>query len=180
MSPHAAIRLERRTLVPALLTLAAACWCAAVVAPPLMASGGWTTGAAFLRALFSLICHQEPGRSFHLSGSPLAVCIRCSGIYSGFALGCAALLACRTAGRALAAPRGRLLIACMAPTAVEWLAERAGLADTIGLARVATGALFGFAAAFYVVPAFEELPAELAAELRRLSNTARSAHGKAS
>lgn len=33
------------------------------------------------------LCHQIPDRSFWLNGQPMAVCSRCMGIYSGFALG---------------------------------------------------------------------------------------------
>lgn len=38
-----------------------------------------------LYALFSLICHQDPDRSFYLNQAPFAVCIRCTGIYLGAA-----------------------------------------------------------------------------------------------
>ena len=170
----------RRLLGPAALALAGTCWCVAVMAPALMHDMGWETGAAFFRAVFSLLCHQDPGRSFHLAGSPIAVCIRCSSIYAGFVLGCVAVLAARCAGRARTAPPGRLIAACLAPIALEWLAETSGFPDAMGLARTTTGIVFGFAAAFYVVPAVEELPAEMAGELRRITHPARSAHGKAS
>lgn len=33
---------------------------------------------------FAGLCHQDPQRSFWLNGSPMAVCTRCLGIYSGF------------------------------------------------------------------------------------------------
>lgn len=36
---------------------------------------------------FSSLCHQIADRSFWISGQPMAVCSRCMGIYSGFALG---------------------------------------------------------------------------------------------
>lgn len=36
-----------------------------------------------LYAFFSLICHQDPARSFYVSQAPLAACIRCTGIYFG-------------------------------------------------------------------------------------------------
>lgn len=37
--------------------------------------------------LFGGLCHQDPQRSFTLSGTPMAVCSRCIGIYSSFSLG---------------------------------------------------------------------------------------------
>lgn len=36
--------------------------------------------------LFRGLCHQNPQRSFILNGTPMAVCSRCIGIYSSFAL----------------------------------------------------------------------------------------------
>ncbi|HKK47148.1 MAG TPA: DUF2085 domain-containing protein [Balneolaceae bacterium] len=36
--------------------------------------------------LFAGLCHQSPARSFWINGQPMAVCSRCLGIYSGFAL----------------------------------------------------------------------------------------------
>jgi uncharacterized membrane protein len=42
--------------------------------------------ALLLRDFFSHLCHQNPGRSFMLEGSPIAVCVRCLGIYTGVAL----------------------------------------------------------------------------------------------
>jgi uncharacterized membrane protein len=43
--------------------------------------------ALLIRGFFSRLCHQDPGRSFMVDGSPIAVCIRCLGIYCGAALG---------------------------------------------------------------------------------------------
>jgi len=42
--------------------------------------------ALLLRDFFSHLCHQNPARSFMLEGSPIAVCVRCLGIYTGVAL----------------------------------------------------------------------------------------------
>ncbi|SMO90957.1 DUF2085 domain-containing protein [Fodinibius sediminis] len=36
---------------------------------------------------FMPLCHQIPERSFWIAGQPMAVCSRCLGIYTGFALG---------------------------------------------------------------------------------------------
>lgn len=37
--------------------------------------------AAFIYAAGAVVCHQKAERSFHLSGVPLPVCARCTGIY---------------------------------------------------------------------------------------------------
>jgi len=36
--------------------------------------------------LFKGLCHQNPDRSFVISGTPMAVCSRCLGIYSAFTM----------------------------------------------------------------------------------------------
>jgi uncharacterized membrane protein len=57
---------------------------APVTAPLLAASH--PVAALLIRGFFSGLCHQDPSRSFQLAGSPIAVCVRCLGIYSGVAL----------------------------------------------------------------------------------------------
>jgi uncharacterized membrane protein len=42
--------------------------------------------ALLIRNFFSRLCHQDPTRSFMVEGSPVAVCVRCLGIYCGAAL----------------------------------------------------------------------------------------------
>jgi uncharacterized membrane protein len=59
------------------LLAAATLWCVSIVAAPLL-------GLSWIYSLFSRICHQDPSRSWHLAGEPLAVCIRCTSIYFGF------------------------------------------------------------------------------------------------
>ena len=36
--------------------------------------------------VFSFLCHQDPSRTFHPGGEPLAMCARCVGVYAGFLL----------------------------------------------------------------------------------------------
>jgi uncharacterized membrane protein len=43
--------------------------------------------ALVIRSFFSRLCHQDPARSFFIGGSPVAVCVRCLGIYCGVAMG---------------------------------------------------------------------------------------------
>jgi uncharacterized membrane protein len=58
---------------------------APLVAPLVAATHPLT--ALVIRSFFSRLCHQDPARSFFLGGSPVAVCVRCLGIYCGVALG---------------------------------------------------------------------------------------------
>jgi uncharacterized membrane protein len=52
-------------------------WCLSIIAAPVVKLG-------LVYAIFSLVCHQDPARSWALSGTPLPVCIRCASIYFGF------------------------------------------------------------------------------------------------
>lgn len=55
-------------------------------APPLLGAN-YPVAAFAVRTFFSGLCHQDSARSFFLTGAPLAVCVRCFGIYLGIALG---------------------------------------------------------------------------------------------
>jgi uncharacterized membrane protein len=71
----------------------------APLAAPLLA-GTHPLTALLLRNFFSQLCHQDSSRSFMVSGTPVAVCVRCLGIYWGVALG--VLVRLRVARRLLA------------------------------------------------------------------------------
>ena len=53
-------------------------WCLSIILAPVL-------GLSWVYDFFSAICHQDPARSWHLAGEPLAVCIRCASIYFAFA-----------------------------------------------------------------------------------------------
>src|ERR1700730_5069297 len=55
-------------------------------APPLLAASH-PLAALLIRNFFSRLCHQDPSRSFVVGGAPVAVCVRCLGIYWGVAMG---------------------------------------------------------------------------------------------
>jgi uncharacterized membrane protein len=74
-------------------------------------------------AFSSLICHQQPERSFHWNSVAWPVCARCLGLYVAAPVGAVIAVAVRTpAGRS----RGmNLLLLCIAaiPTLLTWLGE---------------------------------------------------------
>jgi uncharacterized membrane protein len=82
-----------------LAILALALTLAPLAAPLLAASHPFA--ALLIRNFFSRLCHQDRDRSFLLSGAPVAVCVRCLGIYWGVAIG--ALMRLRMGRRLLAA-----------------------------------------------------------------------------
>jgi uncharacterized membrane protein len=52
-------------------------WCVSIVAAPLF-------GLSWVYQFFSIICHQDATRSWHIFGRSLPVCIRCASIYFAF------------------------------------------------------------------------------------------------
>src|SRR6266550_1267741 len=59
---------------------------AMIVGAPLAQANGHPAFASTIYKVFSFVCHQIPERSFHLAGHQFAVCSRCTGLYSGFAV----------------------------------------------------------------------------------------------
>lgn len=134
------------TALAVALTLTAILWTGLVIYAPVAASGRAPASGQVVAAMTyfagSLVCHQRPERSFHLHGSKLAVCARCTGLYVGGALGLAVALF-RTRRRSTAAARTALALALLpiaASVALEWL----GLIETSNLVRFLTGLPAGF------------------------------------
>lgn len=102
----------------------------AAALPPLLAPG-WRV--PLMHALSSF-CHQIPERSFTHAGVPLGLCHRCTGIVAGLLVG---LLAPWTGLRRWH-PLAILAVA-LAPLAVDWSLDFAGLLANTVASRVGTG-----------------------------------------
>ncbi len=112
------------------LTLAAA-----AVSAPLLSALGLPLLSFAIWQFFSLVCHQDPARSFWIAGAPVAVCTRCLGIYLGAAAGAWVQAERKTLVRALA----MVLLASL----LDFLAEAAGLHGNWPLVRFGLGAAVG-------------------------------------
>jgi uncharacterized membrane protein len=147
-------RLDRdgATLTPwlAALTGAAVAWIVLLLASPVALAHGRApvlTLATYHAG--SLVCHQRPDRSFHLSGVQLPVCARCFGLYLA---GAAGLTAAWLGRRPISPRRVRMLLAAAAvpivtTVALEWL----GAIATTNALRMVTGLPLGFAAGLVLV-----------------------------
>ncbi len=133
--------------------LALACvWLMALVAAPKLMCSGHEWSALILYRTFALICHQRSARSFHWCGWPLAVCVRCTGIYAGALLG----LLLYPLWRCLSAPQipaRQYLLWALVLLALDWALGAAGLFVHHAASRLITGLIAGAVAAFYVLPA---------------------------
>ncbi|HZI93617.1 MAG TPA: DUF2085 domain-containing protein [Patescibacteria group bacterium] len=160
------------------LAMAAATWCAAIVAPPLMHAVGLHAPAIVLRAMFAPLCHQMTTRSFLIGGEPMAVCARCTGACAGFLLGSLGLVVCAGAdrnrnGHGHRVPSAALLVLAALPSALDVFVERSGLQSANSISRALTASVFGAVCVLYVLPAIEELPAEAVGEIRRIKRLVR-------
>jgi len=109
--------------------------------------------AAFtIYSVGSLLCHQRPERSFHLLGTQLPVCARCTGIYLG-----AAVVAVVRSGKAWterepSGERAAFVLACI-PTAATLLYEWTTGDMPSNAVRFAAGLPLGCVVSWLVLPA---------------------------
>jgi uncharacterized membrane protein len=127
-----------------------------IIAAPLAHTHGHTIFAFRIYQAFGYLCHQISDRSFHIEGEKLAVCARCAGLYTGFALGVLVYPLVRSL-RQLETPARAWLLIAAAPTAIDWLLGFFGVWENTHLSRSLTGALLGTVCAFYVVPGVVDL-----------------------
>lgn len=128
---------------PAALRAFWGCLVVAVTAAPLLAAHG-RIEALVLYAAFSPFCHQYADRSWCLLGEPLAVCIRCLGVYCGAALGGIFLSGATSA---------RNLPAAIAFCGGTWMLEVAGVCVIPAAVRLAAGGALGFTGMQFVARA---------------------------
>jgi uncharacterized membrane protein len=104
---------------------------------------------AFVYTVGSVVCHQIPERSFHLSGMQFPVCARCTGLYLGGAIGMALWLASRERNLSSRTARIALLVAAV-PTLVTFATAEVGWWDPINAVRATIAALLGVVAGVVV------------------------------
>jgi uncharacterized membrane protein len=127
-------------------------WCACIVLAAVGASVSPDTGIAmYLYSFFANVCHQLPDRSLHFLGEPLGVCARCASIYGAFLLGLVCFPLVRSIQAATIPPRSTLVIA-LALLCGDVLLSWFGVYDAGLLTRTISGGLFGFVAAFHILP----------------------------
>jgi uncharacterized membrane protein len=107
---------------------------AAILAAPWLAAMG-RPEAWMLYGAFDPLCHQDAERSWHLDGMPLAVCVRCFGVYAGILIAAAAKL--RLPVKSLVLTAGLMTGA--------WAVEFFGFADPPEAFRFVTGLALGAA-----------------------------------
>lgn len=123
---------------------------ALVFVAPLALASGHFGAAAVLYETFGFVCHQIPERSFQIAGHKLAVCSRCTGIYTGFAVGVALFPSLKSLRHPEVPHRFWLFIAAL-PLAADVGLGITGFWSNTHSSRFATGFLIAFVCSFYVV-----------------------------
>jgi uncharacterized membrane protein len=145
------VRTERTLLT--VIAFLAALWCAGVFGAPLLRHAG--IGASEdLYAFYGRVCHQLDGRSWHVNGEPLAVCVRCSAIYSSFLVSVLAMLAFRP--RWSRVPSMIPLAVALSLMALDAALNIIGVAASTEVHRVITGSFVGLLLPWYLVPLLVE------------------------
>ncbi len=106
--------------------------------------------AGLVYSIYSPFCHQLSDRSLSCFGHPLAVCSRCLGIYSGFALGLI-LYPFLRGWRQVRVPERRLFFLFSGPIVLDTGANLIKLWQSPNALRVVTGLLWGVLLPFYFV-----------------------------
>jgi uncharacterized membrane protein len=139
------------------LLVVAVLWGAAipfVALADLPASNGGRMVRALVYVVGAGVCHQRPDRSFASANGPWPVCARCAGLYLSAAVMGLAMGLWAIAGGRPAILRWRVWMLFVAsPTAVSWLAERAGLLSTTNLVRFTLAVPLGAVAAMMLAAA---------------------------
>ena len=174
MNPTIAVATEsdREARAPliawAIVTAIALMLVALIVGAPLAQVNGHPAFAAAIYRAFSFVCHQIPERSLHLAGHQFAVCSRCVGLYSGFAVAALIYPLARSLKRT-DTPRRLWLMLAAVPLAIDFGLTYFGVWQNTHLSRFLTGALLGSMAVFYVLPGLSELSQGVRRRFNRLT-----------
>ncbi|HYE73297.1 MAG TPA: DUF2085 domain-containing protein [Blastocatellia bacterium] len=146
----------RDRLVYGLTLLGITIWLALIIAPPILFRAHYTISALIIHQSFSAICHQMPGRSFHLFGFAFSVCARCTGIYFGAFIGACCYPFLRGLQQ-VSFPHRRWLIFASIPISIDFFGGLSGLFVNTHFSRVMTGMIAGFAGIFFIIPGLFEV-----------------------
>lgn len=137
-----------------------------VLAAPIAQAHGYTQFAATIYKGFSYVCHQIPGRSFHLEGHQFGVCSRCTGLYAGFAVAALIYPLARSLQRTDTPPRRWLMLATL-PLLIDFALGYFSIWQNTHVSRFFTGALLSSVAVFYIMPGLVDLSSALAHRFSR-------------
>lgn len=107
-------------------------------------------GRGIVMGAYRRICHQMPSRSFHIAEVQVALCHRCVGIYAAIPVAVAFFGILRYWDHLFAAHPLMTVGASLLPMGVDWALNATGVWTNTPFSRLATGALFGVAAGYFL------------------------------
>lgn len=110
--------------------------------PPVLERLSLESTSGSIRCVYKLLCHGIADRCPQLFGRPAAVCVRCTGIYISFFIGCAIIFPIL---------RNKLELKTILLTsiffsgamAVQWIMEFKGIINVSPFLQIVTGFLWG-------------------------------------
>ena len=150
----------RGTLIWSITAAIALALVALILGAPMAQANAHPAFAAPIYKAFSFVCHQIPERSFHLAGYKFAVCSRCTGLYSGFALAVLIYPIVRSL-RQTETPSILWLFLATLPLVIDFSLGYFSIWQNNHASRFATGALLGSVAVFYILPGLIELSSRI-------------------
>jgi uncharacterized membrane protein len=134
-------------LVYIIILVATIVWLSGIVAAPLLEE----SYASHVYSSYSGVCHQIKEHSFTIGGEPLAVCSRCTSVYSAFFIG--VLLFPFIKARIPPFVRMRYYIfVLIIPMTIDVLLSWITSYSSTTLTRIITGGLFGLGASAMLIP----------------------------
>src|SRR5260370_21658576 len=127
-----------------------------IIGAPLFQATGHASFASTIYRAFSFVCHQIPERSFHLAGHQFAVCSRCTGLYTGFAVAALVYPLARSLQRTDTPSRLWLLLATL-PLVIDFSLGYFSIWENTHLSRFFSGPLLSSVAVFYIMPGLIDL-----------------------
>lgn len=103
---------------------------------------------------FYTLCHQMPDRSYWMNNQPMAVCSRCIGIYSGFALGWILLFPLGYKGQQSISWMKNLTVILLLVNFIDAGGDIMGYWQNTLLSRTILGSMLGGAAALIFIEDF--------------------------
>ncbi len=131
-------------------------WVFIILLAPVAAANSLQSVSSPIYSFFSYLCHQMPGRSFHLENHAFAVCSRCFGVYFGLLFGFIIYPLFRSIEETEPLPRFWLFLS-LVPISIDWSLTVFGIWENTFLSRFVTGMILGVACAVFIIPAIVEL-----------------------
>jgi len=109
-----------------------------------------------ITAIFRIICHQQPERSYYIYGHQLPVCARCTGIYTGLLTGCLLYPLFKRVS-SIKIPDIKYLVLFLVPFLFDGIMQTFHIYQTSNITRTIIG-IWGFIAIpFYAIPSINRI-----------------------